>query len=117
MHIVCHEEFYDGLLWRAQIANNMNHLRCSDYHPSFQSGVYIGRMCNSDGQWEQVDYSNCTMDLDAQPFIAIEVILSVDNQTDPKDSIDFVTNRVRMLINYQYTCSNFKIRMFVFNLK
>ena len=101
MHTVCHEEFYDGLLWRAQIANNVNHLKCSDYHPSFQSGVYIGRTCNSDGQWEQVDYSNCTMDLDAQPFIAIEVILFIDNQTDPKDSIDSVTNMVCQSITYQ----------------
>lgn len=98
MHAVCHEEFHDGLLWRAQIAKNMNHLRCSDYHPSFQSGVYIGRMCNSDGQWEQVDYSNCTMDLDAQPFIAIDVLLSLNNQTDPKDNIDSITNRVCMAI-------------------
>lgn len=72
----------------------MSHLRCSDFHPSFQSGVYIGRMCNSDGQWKETDFSNCTMDLDAQPFIAIEIRLFVNNQTNSKDIIDSITNRV-----------------------
>ena len=91
---VCHEEFYEGLLWRAQIADRMSHLRCSEFHPSFQSGVYIGRMCGSEGQWKELDFSNCTMDLDARPFISIEIQQLINNYTDSKDIIDSITNRV-----------------------
>ena len=95
---VCHEEFYEGLLWRTQIADRMSHLRCSEFHPSFQSGVYIGRMCGSEGQWKELDFSNCTMDLDARPFISIEIRQLVNNYTDSEDIIDSIANRVRMYI-------------------
>lgn len=92
--VVCHEAYHGGLLWRTQSTNQMAHLRCSDYHPSFQSGVYIGRMCNFNAEWEAVDFSNCTMDLDATPFIAVEVQQTASNVTVPTDVLDTVASQV-----------------------
>jgi len=51
-------------------------------------------MCNSDGHWKEIDFSNCTMKLDADPFIAIEVQQFVNDHTNPTDMIDSITSRV-----------------------
>jgi len=92
--IVCHEDYHGGLLWRTQSANQMARLRCSEYHPSFQSGVYIGRMCNSNAEWEDVDFSNCTMDIDATPFIAVEAQDVASNATVSTDVLNTVASQV-----------------------
>jgi len=94
INTVCHEAHYDGLLWRTQSADQTARMRCSEYHPSFQSGVYIGRMCSSNGEWGDVDFSNCTMDLDATPFIAVEVRQRVSNTTTSIDVLDTVSTQV-----------------------
>ena len=94
LHTVCHEAYYGGLLWRTQSANQMARMRCSEYHPSFQSGVYIGRMCSSSGQWGDVDFSNCTMDLDATPFIAVELQKPASSVINLTDFADLISSRV-----------------------
>jgi len=56
--------------------------------------VYIGRKCNFNAEWEDVDFSNCTMDLDATPFIAVEVQQTASNTTNSTDVLDTVASRV-----------------------
>ena len=65
-----------------QSAGQLARLRCSEFHPSFRSGVYISRMCGSDGQWGEIDFTNCTMDLNSAPFVHVELQLSADRFTD-----------------------------------
>lgn len=86
---VCQDSFDEGLLWRTQSAGQIARLRCSEFHPSFRSGVFIGRKCGSDGQWGEIDFTNCTMDLNASPFIHVEL------QTSANDSTSSVMNRTR----------------------
>ena len=53
--------------------NEVAYVRCSNFYPSFRPAVYITRMCTSNGEWGNVDYSSCTMRLEALPLIVIEV--------------------------------------------
>ena len=53
-------------------------------------------MCNSNGEWEDVDFTNCTMDLDATPFIAVEVQQALSNMTVSTDVLGTVSNQVRI---------------------
>lgn len=50
----------------------MAQIRCSAFHSSFRSGVYISRMCNEIGEWDEIDFSSCTMRLDAKPLLVFE---------------------------------------------
>jgi len=95
--VVCQDSFSEGLLWRAQSAGQMARLRCSEFHPSLRSGVYIGRMCGSEGQWGEIDFTNCTMDLNASPFIHVELQLSVNTFTN--STVNIIRNRVRTYVH------------------
>ena len=53
--------------------NEVAHVRCSRFYSSFSPGVYITRMCNSNGEWGNVDYSSCTIRLEALPLIIVEI--------------------------------------------
>jgi len=72
-HLACQKDYTGGLLWERQRVNQLARIRCSRFHPSLHSGVYITRMCNSNGEWGSVDFCSCTMRLSAIPFILIEV--------------------------------------------
>lgn len=78
---VCQDSFSEGLFWRTQSAGEVARLRCSEFHPSLRSGVFIGRTCDSDGQWGEIDFTNCTMDLNASPFIHVELQMPTSNFT------------------------------------
>ena len=69
----CPQDYSGGILWNRHRVNEIAHIRCSNFHPSFRPGVYITRMCNSNGEWGNVDYSSCTMKLKVLPVIMIEV--------------------------------------------
>ena len=73
MYIACEPEYRNGLLWERHQSNQTAQIRCSIFHPSFRSGVYIGRMCNENGEWSGIDFSSCTMRLDAKPLLVFEI--------------------------------------------
>ena len=51
-------------------------------------------MCNSNGEWGDVDFSNCTMNLDATPFIAVEVQQPVNDTVNSTFVMDLISSRV-----------------------
>ena len=59
--IVCKKEFSEALFWPNSRRDSLVTQSCSQLHPSFRSGVNIGRQCRSDGSWSPVDLRNCTM--------------------------------------------------------
>ena len=65
-------------MWPRRQANNLVRIRCSALHSSFRSGVYITRMCYSNGEWGGVNMSACTMRLDANPLVLVETNSEVD---------------------------------------
>ena len=73
MYIACEPEYKNGLLWERHQSNQMAQIRCSAFHSSFRSGVYISRMCNENGEWSEIDFSSCTMRLDAKPLLVFEI--------------------------------------------
>ena len=54
-------------------------IRCSQFHQSFQSGVYVTRLCNENGEWEQIDFSDCTMRNGSTPIIILEYNHNISN--------------------------------------
>ena len=54
-------------------------------------------MCGSDGQWGEIDFTNCTMDLNSSPFIHIEFQLSAYNFTD--SLVNMIRDRVCMFVH------------------
>lgn len=101
---VCQDSFSEGLFWRTQSAGQIAHLRCSEFHPSLKSGVFIGRMCGLDSQWGEVDFTNCTMDLNASPFIHVELQMSANNSIG--SLVNTTRDRVCTYVGlYAYVCS------------
>ncbi|XP_065884496.1 uncharacterized protein [Dysidea avara] len=74
----CDSEYSGGIVWPRRQANNLVRIRCSALHSSFRSGVYITRMCYSNGEWGGVNMSACTMRLDANPLVLVETNSEVD---------------------------------------
>ena len=85
----CPQNYTGGILWNRHRVNEIAHIRCSRFYPSFSPGVFITRMCNSNGEWGNVDYSSCTLRQGVFPLIMIEV-------KDPDNSISVasVVNQV-----------------------
>jgi len=81
MYLACQQDYIGGILWSSHRINQLARVRCSKFHPSFRPGVFITRMCNNNGVWGTVDYSSCTMRLEAIPLLMVEV-RDFDNSTD-----------------------------------
>ena len=71
--LACQPDYIGGILWKRNIINSVARIRCSAFYRSFRPGVFITRMCNSNGGWGNVDYSSCTMRLEAVPLIMVEI--------------------------------------------
>ena len=100
-YVACPQDYTGGILWNRHRINDVARIRCSTLYSSFRPGVYITRMCNSNGEWSAVDYSSCTMRLEALPLIMVEII-NLDNLTDATS----IVNKVCICIvynNYIYT--------------
>ena len=76
--VACQEEYIGGTLWNRNVIAQLAYKSCSSFHESFCSGVYITRMCHFDGEWGYIDYSSCTMGIDATPFVMVEITGSTD---------------------------------------
>ena len=87
----CDSEYSGGVVWPRRQSNQLVRIRCSALYSSFRSGVYITRMCYSNGEWGDVDMSACTMRSDANPVILVETRSEVD---------------ATMLINQVLKCCN-----------
>ena len=72
-YVACQPEYRQGLYWERSRTNQLTRIRCSKFHPSFHSTVYITRMCNTSGGWEDVDFSDCTMRIRSTPIVIIEI--------------------------------------------
>jgi len=68
----CPSSIASGLIWEGQRSGSTSFQRCSNLHDNFQTGVYISRTCNTQGKWEDVDFSRCTMHLYSTPVIVAE---------------------------------------------
>ena len=86
----CVTDFSGALLWMNSRTNSLVTQPCSDLHPNFRSGVYIGRQCNNDGKWSPVDMTNCTMFLNSNPVIIVYFTMIINNS----DMIDSTINNV-----------------------
>ena len=75
----CQAEYRLGLFWERSRTNQLIRIRCSEFHANFQSGVYITRMCNSSGEWEDADFSSCTIRIGSTPIILLEINQSLAN--------------------------------------
>ena len=64
---------------------------CSELHPSFRSGVQIGRQCNNDGNWSPVDMTSCTMFLGSNPVIIVYFTVTVSD-SNTIDSATIINN-------------------------
>jgi len=89
--LACQQDYIGGILWSSHRINQLARVRCSKFHSSFRPGVFITRMCDNKGVWGTVDYSSCTMRLEAVPLLMVEV-RDFDNSTD----VIFPVNQVCM---------------------
>ena len=56
--------------------------------------MYITRICTINGEWDNVDYSSCTMRLEALPLIMVEV-----KDFDSLINTTSIVNQVRMWLD------------------
>ena len=68
----CPSSIAGGVIWEGQRSGSTSFQRCSDLHDNFRTAVFISRTCNRLGQWEDVDFSSCTMHLSSTPVIVAE---------------------------------------------
>ena len=90
---MCDNDFSEALFWTNTRQNSLSTQLCSQLHPSFRSGVEIGRQCNSDGSWSLVDLRNCTMFIGSKPVMIVyfTVILNDTGMTNSKNIINNVS--------------------------
>ena len=74
---------------------------CSQLHPSFRSGVNIGRRCMSDGSWSLVDLRNCTMFIGSKPVMTVYFTVTFNN-TDMMTLMNITDNVSVYCLNYSY---------------
>ena len=91
--IACDNDFSGALFWPNSKQDSLVIQSCSQLHPSFRSGVNIGRQCRSDGSWSPVDLRNCTMFIGSKPVVIVYFTKTVNN-TDMMTSIDIITDNV-----------------------
>ena len=90
---MCDNDFSEALLWPNSRQNSLSTQLCSQLHPSFRSGVEIGRQCSDDGGWLPVDLRNCTMFVGSKPVMIIyfTVIMNDNDAVNTKNIINNVS--------------------------
>ena len=78
MLTACESEYSNGIVWPRRQSGSSVSIRCSVLHSSFRSGVYITRMCLSNGEWSDVNMSACTMRSEATPLVMVETSSEVN---------------------------------------
>ncbi|XP_065911525.1 adhesion G protein-coupled receptor L3-like [Dysidea avara] len=77
----CPPSIAGGLIWNGQRVGSTSLQRCSNLHENFHSGVFISRVCTIRGQWEDVDFSSCTMQLYSDPVIVAQGQVLSNNES------------------------------------
>jgi len=70
------------LIWEGQRAGITSFQQCSNLNENFQSRVFISRACNAKGQWEDVDFSGCSMHFNSYPVIVVQKEELSNNESD-----------------------------------
>ena len=99
--IACDNDFSEALFWPNSQQNSLVTQSCSQLHPSFRSGVNIGRQCRSDGSWSPVDLRNCTMFIGSESVVIIYFTVTMNN-TDMMISTDIITDNVSIIFCQLY---------------
>lgn len=84
--VACLSNYSHGLIWQNQSADTTTFKRCSELHNNFRFGVYASRKCSAEGEWEDVDFSNCTMHLHSDTVIVTQATIT---PADPSVVITF----------------------------
>ncbi|XP_065911114.1 adhesion G protein-coupled receptor L3-like [Dysidea avara] len=100
--IACDNDFSEALFWPNSQQNSLVTQSCSQLHPSFRSGVNIGRQCRSDGSWSPVDLRNCTMFIGSESVVIIYFTVTMNN-TDMMISTDIITDNVLMRLGNDFS--------------
>ena len=107
LYEACANDFSGALFWNSSRTNLLVTQPCSELHPSFRSGVQIGRKCNNDGNWSSVDMTNCTMFLNSNSIIIVYFTVFVTN-SNMVDSATIINNvRIFNLINLHILYSGY----------
>jgi len=90
---VCDNDISEALLWPNSRQNSLSTQLCSQLHPSFRSGVEIGRWCSNNGSWSPVDLRNCTMFIGSKPVMIVYFTVDIDgtDNTNSENIIDEVS--------------------------
>lgn len=91
LHLVCQQDYSQGLVWERLEANRSSRIYCASLHSSFHSEVFITRYCYSNRNWGDVDFSSCTMKSDAKLLIMTESRVNLTTAANP------VINNVSLL--------------------
>ena len=78
----CSSSIAGGLIWDGQRVGSTSLQRCSYLHENFRSAVFISRVCNNRGQWEDVDFSSCTMHFYSNPIIVAQRQVLSNSESD-----------------------------------
>ena len=77
--VACLSSISHGLIWDNQSADTTSFKRCSDLHYNFRSRVYASRKCSPNGEWQDVDLTNCTMHLYSDTVLVSQATLTPAN--------------------------------------
>ena len=116
--IVCRNEFSVALFWPNSRRDSLVTQSCSQLHPSFRSGVNIGRQCRSDGSWSPVDLRNCTMFKSSKP-VSIVYFTVTENSNDvmsSKNNTDKVSDWSVFQVKGSTLSRNAKVILWVIQL-
>ena len=75
---VCPRDERAGVVWENTRAGDRLAKPCQLVDTSLRGGT-ITRTCSLDGQWEELDYTGCTLDSVSPPFILVWVIAETNN--------------------------------------
>ena len=88
---MCKEDFSEALFWPNSRQDSLFTQSCSQLHPSFRSGVNVGRQCRSNGSWSPVDLRNCTMFIGSKPVVIVYFTVATNN-TDVVTPVNITDN-------------------------
>ena len=89
----CNADFSGGLFWDTSKRDVISTQFCSTLHPSFRSGVDIGRHCRNNGLWSSIDLTNCTMFRGSLPIVIVSFTVTTNNtETIESDSASVISN-------------------------
>ena len=75
---VCPRDERAGVVWEGTRAGDTLAQPCQSVDDSLRGGA-ITRGCSLDGEWEELDYTGCTLGSGSPPFILVWVVAETNN--------------------------------------